>query len=175
MSLDASWIIDDSKQHIITCTDKGLRGILFGGHAWQAGVQSTPLLYTARDWEEVSDVILGVSDVYASNSTRQTAVVADSFRDRVEELVSLIPKGRVMTYGQLAVLSGSPRAARIVGGIAHYGNPDLPWHRVVNRHGGTAVGFPGGRLSQQKLLQAEGIVFDEHDHLNIMEYQWRPL
>ena len=44
-------------------------------------------------------------------------------KQRVEDVVSQIPAGRVMTYGQIAALSGSPRAARIVGGIAHYGDP----------------------------------------------------
>lgn len=54
------------------------------------------------------------------------------FRERVYALVSQIPKGRVMTYGQIAALCGNPRAARIVGGIAHFGptglhtTPDCP-------------------------------------------------
>lgn len=46
--------------------------------------------------------------------------VNDDFKQRVYTLVSQIPKGRVMTYGQLAALAGSPYAARIVGGIAHW-------------------------------------------------------
>lgn len=43
----------------------------------------------------------------------------NSFNDRVYDLVSQIPEGKVMTYGQIAAMCGSPRAARIVGGIAH--------------------------------------------------------
>lgn len=78
------------------------------------------------------------------------------FRTRVEALVAQIPKGRVMTYGQLAALCGNPRAARIVGGIAHFGDPNLPWQRVVNRQGGLASGYPGGKIGHQKALEAEG-------------------
>ena len=49
-----------------------------------------------------------------------------------------------MTYGQLAALCGNARAARIVGGIAHFGDPGLPWQRVVNKRGGL-----GGRLPRR--------------------------
>ncbi len=75
------------------------------------------------------------------------------FTQRVEDLVSQIPRGKVMTYGQIAVLCGNPRAARIVGGIAHYGNPDLPWQRVVNKQGGLARGYPGGLRATKKPLK----------------------
>lgn len=61
-----------------------------------------------------------------------------------------------MTYGQIAALAGNARASRIVGGIAHYGDSNLPWHRVVNKNGGLASGYPGGRIVQQKLLEADG-------------------
>ncbi|MFT4532053.1 MAG: methylated-DNA-protein-cysteine methyltransferase-like protein [Candidatus Saccharimonadales bacterium] len=80
------------------------------------------------------------------------------FRTSVESLVSRIPAGRVMTYGQLAALAGSPRAARVVGGIAHFGDPELPWHRVVNQKGGLASGYPGGSLSHKEVLESEGYV-----------------
>ncbi len=80
-----------------------------------------------------------------------------SFRLRVEALVAQIPRGRVMTYGQLAALCGNARAARIVGGIAHFGDPDLPWQRVVNKQGGLASGYPGGRTGHAEHLRAEGV------------------
>lgn len=80
------------------------------------------------------------------------------FRDRVESLVAQIPKGRLMTYGQLAALAGSPVAARVVGGIAHFGDPNLPWQRVVNKTGGLAAGYPGGRESHGLTLMTEGLV-----------------
>jgi methylated-DNA-protein-cysteine methyltransferase-like protein len=96
------------------------------------------------------------------------------FRDRVEMVVRQIPRGRVMTYGQLAALCGNARAARIVGGIAHFGDPDLPWQRVVNKQGGLAAGYPGGRQSHRAALEAEGIVFDNSDHLDIAGLLWWP-
>ncbi len=79
-----------------------------------------------------------------------------------------------MTYGQLAALCGSPRAARIVGGIAHYGDPDLPWQRVVNRHGGLASGYPGGRAGHRQVLEAEGIAVDDDYHVDVAELLWFP-
>lgn len=97
-----------------------------------------------------------------------------NFRDRVEELVAQIPKGRVMTYGQLAALCGNPLAARIVGGIAHFGNLELPWHRVVNKHGGLAVGYPGGREAHAKHLRAEGVAVSENHTVNAEELLWSP-
>lgn len=78
------------------------------------------------------------------------------FKQRVEAIVVQIPKGKVMTYGQLAALCGSPRSARVVGGIAHFGNYHLPWHRVVNKQGGLASGYPGGKSGHQQVLRQEG-------------------
>lgn len=82
---------------------------------------------------------------------------AQSFSSQVEALVAQIPPGQVMTYGQLAALCGKPTAARIVGGIAHFGDPELPWQRVVNIKGGLAAGYPGGRLAHKQHLESEGI------------------
>lgn len=79
------------------------------------------------------------------------------FAQRVYALVAQIPSGHVMTYGQIAALCGSAQAARIVGGIAHFGPPDLPWQRVVNKKGGLAAGYYGGREGQKRELEAEGV------------------
>jgi methylated-DNA-protein-cysteine methyltransferase-like protein len=97
-----------------------------------------------------------------------------SFRLRVESLVAQIPSGRVMTYGQLAVLSGNAQAARIVGGIAHFGDPLLPWQRVVNKTGGLASGYPGVRQGHAEALQAEGIVVSNDYMINVRELLWWP-
>lgn len=96
------------------------------------------------------------------------------FRARVEDLVSQIPSGRVMTYGQLAALAGSPQAARIVGGIAHFGDPNLPWQRVVNKTGGLASGYPGGRSLHAEALRAEGIMVYEDFRVAISDLLWTP-
>jgi methylated-DNA-protein-cysteine methyltransferase related protein len=96
------------------------------------------------------------------------------FKDRVEELVSKIPKGRVMTYGQIAALCGSPFSARIVGGIAHYGNPNLPWQRVVNKSGGLASGYPGGRNGQKQVLEQEGVSVNDGYKVDVKRLIWWP-
>ena len=97
----------------------------------------------------------------------------DSFRDAIYRYVGMIPEGRVMTYGQLAALAGSPRAARIVGGIAHYGPEGLPWHRVVNKQGGMASGYTwGGREAQAQKLREEGVEVNEEYRCNIDEVLW---
>jgi methylated-DNA-protein-cysteine methyltransferase related protein len=98
----------------------------------------------------------------------------NNFRTRVETLVAQIPKGRVMTYGQLAALCGNARAARIVGGIAHFGNPDLPWQRVVNKSGGLASGYPGGRNGHKQVLAAEGIKVSDDFKVDVQELIWWP-
>ena len=95
------------------------------------------------------------------------------FRIRVEDLVRQIPSGRVMTYGQIATLVGSPQASRIVGGIAHFGNSDLPWQRVVNKTGGFAAGYPGGRASHASALIAEGVTINE-DKVDVKNLIWWP-
>ncbi len=97
------------------------------------------------------------------------------FRKQVEALVAQIPKGRVMTYGQIAVLCGQPRAARIVGGIAHFGNPDLPWQRVVNKQGGLASGYPGARQGHKQVLEAEGVVANDDYRVAVEELIWWPV
>lgn len=79
------------------------------------------------------------------------------------------------TYGDLAALAGQPTASRIVGGIAHYGSPDVPWHRLVNRFGGLASGFPGGREAQAQLLKQEGVESENYIVVNFDEIRWRPL
>ena len=92
-----------------------------------------------------------------------TKTYEPGFKQRVEAIVAQIPKGKVMTYGQLASLCGSPRSARIVGGIAHFGDPKRPWHRVVNKQGGLASGYPGGKNGHQQVL--------EQDNYEVKDYK----
>lgn len=100
--------------------------------------------------------------------------VDGQFRKDVEALVAQIPQGRVMTYGQLAALCGNARAARIVGGIAHFGNPDLPWQRVVNKSGGLASGYPGGRSGHKQVLEAEGVEVAADYKVDVQNLIWWP-
>lgn len=86
-----------------------------------------------------------------------------------------LPADKVTTYGDLAALAGHPYAARVVGGIAHGGPDNLPWHRLVNAQGGLAVGFPGGQDVQRQLLMHDGIEVDDEWHIkNFGERRWRP-
>lgn len=86
-----------------------------------------------------------------------------------------VPAGYVTTYGDLAAMAGHPYAARIVGGMAHYGNSALPWHRLVNRFGGLASGYHGGRRAQAEHLAAEGVSCTNDIVDNFEERRWRPL
>ena len=96
------------------------------------------------------------------------------FRKDVFAVVAQIPVGRVMTYGDIALACGHPYAARQVGGIAHWGPEELPWHRVVNRFGDCASGYPGGKAGQQAHLEAEGVLVAEFRVVDFKEKQWRP-
>lgn len=100
--------------------------------------------------------------------------VEPDFRQRVEIFVTQIPKGRVMTYGQLAALAGNARAARIVGGIAHFGDPNLPWQRVVNKQGGLASGYPGGRAGHKQVLEGEGVSVSDDYYVDVASLLWWP-
>jgi O-6-methylguanine DNA methyltransferase len=81
---------------------------------------------------------------------------ADSFERRVLRVVSLIPPGRVATYGDVAARAGRPRAARAVGNIMRRANqPGLPYHRVVAA-GGLLGGYGSSPQLKRSLLLAEG-------------------
>ncbi len=82
----------------------------------------------------------------------------DSFPQRVWQIVASIPEGYVTTYGDVARLAGSPRAARQVGGVLKRlpEGSTLPWHRVVNRHGVISLTGPDLQRQRQALL-SEGV------------------
>ena len=97
------------------------------------------------------------------------------FYDAVHRLVRQIPRGRVMTYGQIATILGCPRAARAVG-YAMRARPrsgPIPWQRVINSKGGisgkTDVQRP---ILQRLLLESEGVVFNKQDRCDLGVYQW---
>lgn len=96
------------------------------------------------------------------------------FREAVYRVVARIPKGRVMTYGDIALAVGHPYAARQVGGVAHFGPSELPWHRVVNRFGDCASGYYGGKTGQQIALEAEGVSVKDYRVVNFEVLRWRP-
>ncbi len=98
---------------------------------------------------------------------------SNKFKEQVYKLVAQIPKGRVMTYGQIAALCGQPRAARIVGGVAHWGDESLPWQRVVHKDGKLATGFPGGVEGHRQVLEAEGVKVKDYQ-VDIEKLLWWP-
>ncbi len=98
-----------------------------------------------------------------------------SFFDRVYEYVARVPRGKVVTYGQVAAAIGAPRCARQVGWALHV-NPQpgiIPCHRVVNREGRLAPAFAfGGTDAQARLLEAEGVEVRD-GFVNLEKYLWR--
>ena len=93
--------------------------------------------------------------------------------EKIYEVVKSIPEGKVATYGQVALLAGNPRWARVVGYALHI-NPEpgtIPCHRVVNREGKVAPGFAfGGEGVQRQLLESEGIVFEPDGRIDLEKY-----
>ena len=93
--------------------------------------------------------------------------------EKIYEVVKSILEGKVATYGQVALLAGNPRWARVVGYALHV-NPEpgiIPCHRVVNREGRVAPGFAfGGEGVQRQLLESEGIVFETDGRIDLEKY-----
>ena len=85
-----------------------------------------------------------------------------SLNDKVYEFVKDIPRGKVATYGQIALHLGNRNFARAVGNILH-NNPDpehIPCHRVVNAQGRLAQSYAFGGIDAQRcLLESEGVLF----------------
>ncbi len=96
--------------------------------------------------------------------------------ERIYQVVKQIPKGKVATYGYVALKAGNPRWARVVGYALH-NNPTpgvIPCHRVVNREGKVAAAFAfGGGDTQRALLEAEGIVFESDGTVDLKKYGWQ--
>ena len=99
-----------------------------------------------------------------------------SFYHYAWAIAARIPPGRVMTYGQIATLIGSPRAARAVGYAMFFVKNDaIPWHRVINAKGGISLGGHVDRpLLQRELLAAEGVVLDAEGRVDLQRYLWWP-
>jgi methylated-DNA-protein-cysteine methyltransferase-like protein len=98
-----------------------------------------------------------------------------SFFDKVHRLVSLVPPGTVVNYGQVAALLGEPRAARTVGWALHAlpEGTTVPWQRVINVHGRISNSCQEHSAAlQRELLEAEGIVFGPDDRVNMEVYRW---
>jgi len=87
--------------------------------------------------------------------------------------VAKIPRGRVATYGQIAVWLGSPRHARMVGRALRSCPQGLPWHRVVNARGEISRrAAVGSMLTQRILLQQEGVAL-RGGRVPLRGYRWQ--
>jgi methylated-DNA-protein-cysteine methyltransferase-like protein len=93
--------------------------------------------------------------------------------NRVYDLVKKIPRGRVMTYGQVAKALRLPGGARTVGRAmaACPSGRGVPWHRVVGAGGKLLIHEPHASL-QRKLLETEGLRLAEKRILNFRNYEW---
>ncbi|MBK7704538.1 MAG: MGMT family protein [Acidobacteria bacterium] len=98
------------------------------------------------------------------------------YREKVFEIVRSIPRGRLMTYGQIAVILGEGYTARTVGYVMHSASSeDVPWQRVVNSSGGCSTSkFTVPFDLQQKLLEQEGVKFSAKAKCRLDDYLWSP-
>ncbi|WP_394549831.1 MULTISPECIES: MGMT family protein [unclassified Pantoea] len=98
----------------------------------------------------------------------------DGFKQRIWQIVAAIPPGKVTTYGDVALLAGSPRAARQVGGVLSRlpEGSTLPWHRVINRNG--TLSLQGERFFRQReALEAEGVEVTEAGQIDLAKFRWQ--
>jgi methylated-DNA-protein-cysteine methyltransferase-like protein len=95
--------------------------------------------------------------------------------ERIYAVVRLVPKGRVATYGQIARLTGIPGHARQVGYALHAlpAYNDVPWYRIINAKGEISLkGEQAGESQQRRLLEQEGVVFDEKGRVSFRRFRW---
>ena len=95
------------------------------------------------------------------------------FFKAVYDAVGSIPRGKVCSYGQVALMVGAPNAARQVGWALHClpADTDVPWHRVINARGGISLrGRMGEADLQRRLLEAEGIEFSAQGLIDFSRY-----
>src|SRR5689334_10157251 len=99
----------------------------------------------------------------------------DKTFEKIYRLVLRIPRGRVMTYGQISNLLEGSYSARLVGWAMHatpHDERNIPWHRVINSRGSIST----GRIIlhepdlQRLMLEAEGVAFDERGHCDLKAY-----
>jgi methylated-DNA-protein-cysteine methyltransferase-like protein len=104
---------------------------------------------------------------------------ADATRAEIYRVLKAVPRGKVITYGQLAELAGIPRGHRVAARAMLTCPSALPWHRVLGkkdaRRARIAIGDPDGAREQRKRLEKEGVAFDASDCVSLRKYGWLPL
>jgi len=98
------------------------------------------------------------------------------FTDRVKKWIKKIPSGKVATYGQISSLAGHFNGARQVSWILHScsAKDKLPWHRIINQRGTISLKPGSGFEKQKTLLEAEGVLFDKHNRIDLDRFLWMP-
>jgi len=94
----------------------------------------------------------------------------------IYEIVKLIPKGYVATYGQVASLAGIEGHARLVGYALNClpDRADVPWHRVINAKGKISMrSTPGAADYQRHLLETEGVRFSQSGTISFERFLWK--
>src|SRR3982751_1977429 len=99
-----------------------------------------------------------------------------SYRQNVFDLVKRIPRGRVMTYGQIAEILGEGYTARTIGYVMHGADAEqVPWQRVINSQGKCSTGRMTMPMNlQQSMLEQEGVEFSEKGKCDLRTFQWFP-
>jgi methylated-DNA-protein-cysteine methyltransferase related protein len=99
-----------------------------------------------------------------------------SYREKVYKIVREIPSGKVMTYGQIATILGEGYTARTIGYVMHAAETEnVPWQRVINSQGSCSTSklFLPYNV-QQKMLEDEGVSFDDKGKCDLEKYRWFP-
>jgi methylated-DNA-protein-cysteine methyltransferase-like protein len=106
------------------------------------------------------------------------------FNDLVYEIVKAIPRGKVMTYGDIAALIPPPInmdplaysrvRARWVGYAMASCGKDVPWQRVINAQGQVSNRPGHGPHVQRLYLEEDGVIFDSKDRVDLKIYRWEP-
>ncbi|GAB1256585.1 MGMT family protein [Aurantivibrio plasticivorans] len=96
-------------------------------------------------------------------------------QERIFQVISQIPEGRVATYGQVAELAGIPRAARLVGSTLKKlpKGSKLPWFRVINAAGKISLPMNGNGRIQKSRLESEDVVLINNT-VNLKLFGWQP-
>ncbi|WP_332447022.1 MGMT family protein [Sphaerochaeta sp.] len=112
----------------------------------------------------------GVLLLYLYGFSHKIQAIMDSFFDAVHAIVAKIPYGKVVSYGQIACMLGSPLRARTVGWAMHQCPDDLPWQRVVKSDGSLAGGDHAA--IQKAILLSEGVQFIGEYRVSMQACQW---
>jgi len=101
-----------------------------------------------------------------------------TFRTQVIEYIKKVPKGMVVSYGQVAAAAGSPRAARQVGGILralNISDGNVPWWRVINNQGVISIkgNWTATKELQSELLKKDKVTASEHYTVDIAKHRFK--